>query len=230
MLSWTFQGFNGAQRSLFGSLEQWFIAIDHPPVNKHSNGKFPSWIGNTSSNGGFSIAMFNYRSVVIRGCFFFYQDPPIITKSHRNGKDTMWEYIYMLYVYTIYIYYVYISYFNMLWLYIVMFQTARVFHSSKESKLSIEQANASLTAELKREAASSWLLMAVVGMLIASSKFGHDHIHSFKSVCHTCTMLSCPKTNALFSHRIWDLTVPLVALSFEQLRFVLKRPFIVHPL
>ena len=34
-----------------------------PPVNKHSNGKSPSWIGNTSSNGGFSIAMLDYRSV-----------------------------------------------------------------------------------------------------------------------------------------------------------------------
>ena len=35
----------------------------YPPVNKHSNGKSPSWIGNTSSNGGFSIAMFVYRRV-----------------------------------------------------------------------------------------------------------------------------------------------------------------------
>ena len=35
----------------------------YPPVNKHSNGKSPSWIGNTSSNGGFSIAMLDYRSV-----------------------------------------------------------------------------------------------------------------------------------------------------------------------
>ena len=33
----------------------------YPPVNKHSNGKSPSWIGNTSSNGGFSIAMLDYR-------------------------------------------------------------------------------------------------------------------------------------------------------------------------
>ena len=32
----------------------------YPPVNKHSNGKSPSWIGNTSSNGGFSIAMLDY--------------------------------------------------------------------------------------------------------------------------------------------------------------------------
>ena len=35
----------------------------YPPVNKHSNGKSPSWIGNTSSNGGFSIAMLDYSSV-----------------------------------------------------------------------------------------------------------------------------------------------------------------------
>ena len=35
----------------------------YPPVNKHSNGKSPSWIGNTSTNGGFSIAMLDYRSV-----------------------------------------------------------------------------------------------------------------------------------------------------------------------
>ena len=35
----------------------------YPPVNKHSNGNSPSWIGNTSSNGGFSIAMLVYRRV-----------------------------------------------------------------------------------------------------------------------------------------------------------------------
>ena len=35
----------------------------YSPVNKHSNGKSPSWIGKTSSNGGFSIAMLDYRSV-----------------------------------------------------------------------------------------------------------------------------------------------------------------------
>ena len=56
------------------------------------------------------------------------------------AQGDLWNFngdIYVLYVYIIYTY-VYISYFNMLWLYIVMFQTARVFHSSKESKLSIE--------------------------------------------------------------------------------------------
>ena len=34
----------------------------YPPANKHSNGKSPSWIGNTSSNGGLSIAMLDYRT------------------------------------------------------------------------------------------------------------------------------------------------------------------------
>ena len=89
--------------------------------------------------------------------FFFLPGPSHnykITSQWKRHHVGIYIYIYMLYVYTIYIY-IYISYFNMLWLYIVMFQTARVFHSSKESKLSIEQANASLTAELKREAASS---------------------------------------------------------------------------
>ena len=40
---------------------QW--KFNYPPVNKHSNGKSPSWIGNTSSNGGCSIAMLDYRRV-----------------------------------------------------------------------------------------------------------------------------------------------------------------------
>ena len=35
----------------------------YPPVNKHSNEKSPSWIGNTSSNGGCSIAMLDNRRV-----------------------------------------------------------------------------------------------------------------------------------------------------------------------
>jgi len=35
----------------------------YPPVNKHSNGTSPSGIGNTSSNGGFSIAMLDYGLV-----------------------------------------------------------------------------------------------------------------------------------------------------------------------
>ena len=42
----------------------------YPPVNKHSNGNSPSWIGNTSSNGGFSIAMLDYRSVSFNHVFF----------------------------------------------------------------------------------------------------------------------------------------------------------------
>ena len=37
----------------------------YPPVNKHSNGKSPFLIGNTSWNGGFYIAMLDYRSVVL---------------------------------------------------------------------------------------------------------------------------------------------------------------------
>ena len=37
--------------------------VKYPLVNKHSNGKSPFSIGNTSSNGGFSIAMLDYRSV-----------------------------------------------------------------------------------------------------------------------------------------------------------------------
>ena len=39
--------------------------IHYPPVNKHSNGKSPFSIGNTSSNGGLSIAMLDYRRVII---------------------------------------------------------------------------------------------------------------------------------------------------------------------
>ena len=31
-----------------------YLHFLYPPVNKHSNGKSPSWIGNTSSNGGFA--------------------------------------------------------------------------------------------------------------------------------------------------------------------------------
>ena len=39
--------------------------LTYPQVNKHSNGKSPFSIGNTSSNGGFSIAMLDYRRVQI---------------------------------------------------------------------------------------------------------------------------------------------------------------------
>ena len=35
----------------------------YTPVIKHSNGKSPFSIGNTSSKGPFSIAMLDYRSV-----------------------------------------------------------------------------------------------------------------------------------------------------------------------
>ena len=44
----------------------WFPQNGYPLVNKHSNGKSPFSIGNTSSNGGFSIAMFVYRRVIWR--------------------------------------------------------------------------------------------------------------------------------------------------------------------
>ena len=37
--------------------------ISYPPVNEHGNGNSPFPIGNTSSNGGFSIAMLVYRRV-----------------------------------------------------------------------------------------------------------------------------------------------------------------------
>ena len=44
----------------------------YPPVNKHSNGTSPFSIGNTSSNGGFSIAMLDYRRVYVSmGCLNF---------------------------------------------------------------------------------------------------------------------------------------------------------------
>ena len=39
----------------------------YPPVNKHSNGKYPFSIGNTSSKGLFSIAMLVYQRVYIPG-------------------------------------------------------------------------------------------------------------------------------------------------------------------
>ena len=59
---WTNHWFSGDIRSFFGGV--------YPPVNKHSNGKSSSWIGNTSSNGGFSIAMLDYRSVVLNAWLF----------------------------------------------------------------------------------------------------------------------------------------------------------------
>ena len=55
----------------------------YPPVNKHSNGKSPSWIGNTSSNGGFSIAMLDYRSVSIS---VFFAEGKGGGSRHREGR------------------------------------------------------------------------------------------------------------------------------------------------
>ena len=66
----------------------------YPPVNKHSKGKSPSWIGNTSSNGGFSIAMLNYRSVpykkqmmviFVRG--FSYQKNTHVTQISKSKRQ-----------------------------------------------------------------------------------------------------------------------------------------------
>ena len=47
------------------------ISNSYPLVNKHSNGKSPSWIGNTSSKGGCSIAMLDYRRVFSRFLWWF---------------------------------------------------------------------------------------------------------------------------------------------------------------
>ena len=55
---------------LFFCLQYIHISNLYPPVNKHSNGKSPSWIGNTSANGGFSITMLDYRSVT---CWFIHR-------------------------------------------------------------------------------------------------------------------------------------------------------------
>ena len=51
----------------------------YPPVNKHSNGKSPFSIGNTSSSGGFSIAMLDYRRVV--GTFNIFSSTTDINKE-----------------------------------------------------------------------------------------------------------------------------------------------------
>ena len=50
----------------------------YPLVNKHSNGKSPSWIGNTSSNGGFSIAMLDYRRVINNEFWWIQSSDPFI--------------------------------------------------------------------------------------------------------------------------------------------------------
>ena len=61
---------------------------NYPPVNKHSNGKSPSWKGNTSSNGGFSIAMLDYRSVLTI-CFFFDQYPIHVSKKKHPPETNI---------------------------------------------------------------------------------------------------------------------------------------------
>ena len=45
--------------------------IHYTPVNYHSNGNSPFPIRNTSSNGGFSIAMLVYRRVPLTTGFIF---------------------------------------------------------------------------------------------------------------------------------------------------------------
>ena len=41
-------------------------AIGYTPVIKHSNGKSPVSIGNTSSKGSFSVAMLDYQRVTFK--------------------------------------------------------------------------------------------------------------------------------------------------------------------
>ncbi len=42
-----------------------FVCLKYPLVNWHSNGTSPVYVGNTSSNGPFSIAMLVYRSATL---------------------------------------------------------------------------------------------------------------------------------------------------------------------
>ena len=76
----------------------------YPPVNKHSNGKSLSWIGNTSSNGGFSIAMLDYRSVFLGwvGFMEYYgQKRKIeIPKGYRRIQVTNHCRLNSIYIYT----------------------------------------------------------------------------------------------------------------------------------
>ena len=50
----------------------------YTPVIKHSNGKSPFSIGNTSSKGSFSIAMFDYQRVI----FFKW-----VVKNHQLAEN-----------------------------------------------------------------------------------------------------------------------------------------------
>ena len=58
--------------------------VRYPPVNKQSNGKSPSWIGNTSSNGGFSIAMLDYRRVRLMFITTRFSLPPRIPRLNTQ--------------------------------------------------------------------------------------------------------------------------------------------------
>ncbi len=49
-----------------------FSYFPYTPVIKHSNGKSPFSIGNTSSKGSFSIAMFDYQRVFPRQTYVFF--------------------------------------------------------------------------------------------------------------------------------------------------------------
>ena len=62
--------------------------IPYPPVNKHSNGKSPSWIGNTSPNGGFSIAMLDYRRVHLHlDAGFSFTKRTQVSRTWRNTLE-----------------------------------------------------------------------------------------------------------------------------------------------
>ena len=90
--------------------------IPYPPVNKHSNGKSPSWIGNESPNGGFSIAMLDYRRVHLH--LDAVSVSPKLTQVSRTWRNTLeagpqqlvasnlkvwelgrWIYIYIIFTY-----------------------------------------------------------------------------------------------------------------------------------
>ena len=47
------------------TMSETFPKMIYTPVIKHSNGKSPFSIGNTSSKGSFSIAMFDYQRVAM---------------------------------------------------------------------------------------------------------------------------------------------------------------------
>ena len=64
--------------------------LGYPPVNKHSNGKSPSWIGNTSSNGGFSISMLDYRSVLSNKPTSLQPEPFFVPRKKGAATASAW--------------------------------------------------------------------------------------------------------------------------------------------